>query len=69
MLNEANWDRIARAALGVVLLIVGFAVGGGLGVVIGVVALIPLVTGVVGWCPIYAVLGFRTNQADSETAG
>ena len=68
MINEANWDRIGRAALGVVLLIVGFAVGGGFGVVIGVVALIPLVTGAVGWCPIYALLGFRTNRAGNEPA-
>jgi hypothetical protein len=23
---------------------------------------VPLFTGIVGWCPIYAVLGIRTNK-------
>lgn len=62
-MNEAGWDRAARVILGVVLLIVGFGViGGTAGTVVGVVALVPLLTGVTGWCPLYAVLGFRTNR-------
>ena len=65
MVNEAGWDRVARVVLGVVLLVVGFGVlDGTLGVVVGVVALVPLLTGLVGWCPLYSVLGIRTNKAD-----
>lgn len=61
--NEAGWDRIARVVLGVVLLAVGFGVvGGTLGTVLGVVGLIPLVTGLVGYCPLYSVLHVRTNR-------
>ena len=62
-MNEAGWDRAARLVLGVVLLIVGFGVmGGTAGTVVGVVALVPLLTGLSGWCPLYAVIGFRTNK-------
>ena len=61
--NEANWDRIARVIVGVVLLVLGFGViGGTAGAVIGVFAFIPLVTGVIGWCPLYSVFNFRTNR-------
>ncbi len=38
------------------------------GIVVGVVAFVPLLTGLVGWCPLYSVLGFRTNKAPTDTA-
>ncbi|NHZ70121.1 MAG: DUF2892 domain-containing protein [Proteobacteria bacterium] len=64
--NEASWDRIARVVLGVALIIGGIAaVGGTGGYVMAVVGLIPLVTGLVGWCPIYAILRTGT-KADSN---
>lgn len=60
--NEAPWDRIARVVVGVALLIVGFTVvGGTIGTVVGLVGLIPLLTGLVGWCPLYALAHVRTN--------
>ncbi|MEZ5225389.1 MAG: DUF2892 domain-containing protein [Acidimicrobiales bacterium] len=63
--NEASWDRIARIVLGVVLAIVGFAVmGGTAGAVVGVIALVPLLTGAIGWCPLYSLFKFRTNGAN-----
>lgn len=63
--NEAGWDRIARVVAGVALLFVGFGVVGGTGgTVLGVVGLIPLVTGLVGYCPIYSLLHVRTNRRD-----
>ena len=61
--NEASWDRIARVVIGVVLLVLGFAVvDGALGITLIIVGLIPLVTGLVGFCPLYRVFGFRTNE-------
>ena len=66
--NEAAWDRVARVVVGVVLMIVGFGlVGGTSGVVLGVVGLVPLLTGLVGYCPIYRVLHMRTNHRDETT--
>ncbi len=66
MTNEGTVDRVARVTLGVVLLIVGFGVIGGTGgTILGIVGLVPLLTGLAGWCPLYSVFGFRTNEAKS----
>lgn len=66
MVNEAGWERGARIVVGVVLLVVGLAVMDGTGgIVVAVVGLVPLLTGLVGWCPLYSVFGFRTNKADT----
>jgi hypothetical protein len=67
-MNEASWDRIARVVSGAVLIYVGFSgvVEGGLGTFLGVFGFVPLITGLAGWCPLYAIFRFRTNR---ETAG
>ena len=63
-INEAGWDRIGRVVLGVALIIIGFAVvDGTLGTVLGIVGFVPLITGLVGWCPLYALFRVRTNDA------
>lgn len=61
--NEANWDRIVRAVLGIILLYVGFGgvVVGTLGTVLGIVGALALVTGLVGFCPMYALIKFSTK--------
>jgi len=62
-INEASWDRIARVIVGGVLIALGLGVvDGGLGIFLAVFGLIPLLTGLVGWCPLYSVFGFRTNR-------
>jgi len=66
--NEAGWDRIARIVVGVMLLVVGFGViGGTAGTVLGVVGAIPLLTGLVGYCPLYSVLHVRTNRRSESS--
>lgn len=68
MVNEAGWERIARIALGVALLIIGFGVmDGTAGVIVGIVAFVPLLTGLSGWCPLYSLIGFRTNKAPADS--
>ena len=63
-MNEAGWDRLFRVVLGVTLLVVGFAVmGGTAGVIVGLVGLVPLLTGLVGWCPLYSLVSINTCQA------
>ncbi len=61
--NEANWDRIARVVLGAVLLALGWGnvVTGGLGLAFKIVGFVPLLTGLIGWCPLYAIFGFKTK--------
>ena len=64
-INEANWDRIARVILGVILLILGLGgtVTGILGVVFDILGVILLVTGLVGVCPLYMLLKFSTKKS------
>jgi DUF2892 family protein len=63
--NEAGWDRALRIVVGGVLLYLGWAgiIGGTLGVVFRIVGFLPLLTGLFGYCAIYALLGVRTCQA------
>jgi len=67
MKNQANWERIVRVGVGVVLVGVGFGVFSSpwnwISIAIGAVA---LVTGLVGYCPAWAVAGFSTNDAGSD---
>ena len=56
-INEANWDRVARVVAG--LLLIGLAATGKIGLW-GYVGVVPLLTGAVGHCPIYSVLGVST---------
>ena len=60
--NESNIDRIIRAVAGVVLLYLGFGgvLGGALGVVADVLGVVLLLTGAVGFCPLYAMFKFNT---------
>ena len=60
--NESNVDRIIRAVAGIVMLYLGFggALTGALAIVVGVIGAVLLLTGAVGFCPIYAVLKFST---------
>ena len=49
--------RGIRIVLGVVLIAVGIAVGGTVGVVIATFALLPIATGVFGVCPVNPLFG------------
>lgn len=60
--NEAMWDRAMRVVLGVVVLSLVFW---GPKSLWGLVGLVPLVTGLVGSCPVYTLCGMGT----CKTAG
>ena len=55
--NEGRLDRTLRVIVGLVLLSLVFI---GPQTMWGLVGIIPLVTGVVGVCPVYSVLGIKT---------
>jgi hypothetical protein len=55
--NVGSIDRVVRIMVG--LLLMGLAAGGTIGWW-GWLGVVPLLTGVVGWCPPYAMLGFST---------
>jgi len=55
--NEGNLDRILRIVGGIVLLSIVFI---GPKTPWGYIGIIPLLTGIVGMCPLYSLLGFKT---------
>ena len=58
-LNIGNVDRMLRILLGIVL--VGLAMWGTIGWW-GYVGVVPLLTGMAAFCPIYRLLGIRTTS-------
>jgi hypothetical protein len=49
------------------MLVVGFGLmSGTAGLVVGIVGFVPLLTGLVGWCPLYSLARFRTNDAPTS---
>ena len=64
LMNEGGWDRTMRVILGIVLLYLGWVgvVGGALATTFKILGFVPLLTGVVGWCPLYTVLGIDTRS-------
>jgi hypothetical protein len=53
--NVEPLDRFLRIAVGIALLAVAFFVSGNWGR-IGLIGLLPLASGIAGWCPLYAWL-------------
>jgi hypothetical protein len=62
--NLAPWDRWLRVALGVAMLLAGLsgAVAGLAGVALQIFSWWPLLTGLLGWCPIYSLLDCSTRK-------
>lgn len=63
--NESGLDRVIRVLVGLVLLYLGLGgvVAGTVGVVLAVLGGVLLLTGLAGFCPLYALLKIRTNKA------
>ena len=63
--NEGDGDRTVRMMGGTLLLYAGWGgfVSGALGIVLMAAGAIALATGIVGWCPAYAVLGASRRKA------
>jgi hypothetical protein len=62
--NESNVDRGIRVVIGLALLALGFsgAVAGTMGTIFKILGFVPLLTGIIGFCPIYSLLKFQTNR-------
>ncbi|NTW46633.1 MAG: DUF2892 domain-containing protein [Chlorobaculum sp.] len=56
--NMGQKDRAVRAILGVAMLVYGIVFQN----LVGLVGLIPLVTAIVGYCPLYDVLEVTSNK-------
>jgi hypothetical protein len=60
--NVGGIDRILRIVIGLALVIATIA---GVLPVWGWIGVVPLATGLIGWCPAYRLLGFKTCQGDA----
>ena len=63
--NQSYDHRMARITIGVFVIAVGIALDGTWGIVLGVVGLVPLSTGTIGWCPLY-VLFKKSSENRSD---
>jgi hypothetical protein len=62
--NVGKPDQIIRILLGIILLIVygmGY-VGSPWSYLLVIIAIIALLTGIIGTCPLYSVIGFNTRK-------
>ncbi|WP_416668653.1 YgaP family membrane protein [Egbenema bharatensis] len=68
--NMGLFDRLIRLLLAAVLLYLGlvFYAQTALGIGLAIVALIPLLTAVVGVCPLYRLLGIRTCSIKNSSS-
>ncbi|WP_180682348.1 YgaP family membrane protein [Tepidicella baoligensis] len=55
--NVGGWDRVLRAVVGVLLIVL--AATGVIGVW-GYIGIVPIVTAALGWCPAYLPFGIST---------
>ena len=65
--NVGRIDRIFRIVAGLVFILAGFFfLSGTLGIILGIVGIVFLLTGLLGWCPLYLLLHFSTLQAQKS---
>ena len=61
--NEHNIERVLRVIIGIALIAIVFV---GPQTPWGWIGLVPLITGLVGFCPLYAILGINTCPAKNR---
>lgn len=61
--NEGNTDRILRIIVGIALIVLGLATSQ---LLLAVVGLVPLLTGLSGFCLIYRLLGISTCPVENK---
>ena len=62
--NMSNADRAIRLAVVVVIAILYYTgvISGTLAIILGVVAVAFVVTSLIGWCPLYRIVGLSTRR-------
>jgi len=58
--NEGGLDRVIRIVIALIAGYAGYRLGGTWGTVLYVVGAVALITGAVGFCGLYALLGINT---------
>ena len=66
--NMGMADRLIRPLIAIVIAILYFSgkISGGLGIILGIFAIVFLLTSAIGWCPLYLPLKFSTCKTKEE---
>ena len=64
--NVGGIDRVLRIVVGVALILAAVV---GVLPVWGYIGFAPLLTGIVGWCPAYPLVGLNTNKCGGGEGG
>ncbi len=62
--NIGKTDRIIRASAGVVIILFGFIIQSWW----GAIGVVPLLTSLLGFCPLYTILGISTNVRNDTSS-
>ena len=66
-MNMGKMDRIIRAVLGIIVVVIAFlAVGGVAQIILWIVGAILILTSAIGFCPLYAPFRFSTKNKLSK---
>jgi hypothetical protein len=60
--NESTTDRIVRGALGIMMALGAFSVSGAVSTLLALAAAVMVTTAIVGFCPVYRLLGITTSH-------
>lgn len=63
--NVGKPDRVVRVVVGLALFYGAYSSGGAASIVLVIAGLIALITGLVGWCGMYSLLGINTCKIDN----
>ncbi len=67
--NMGELDKILRLVLGIYFLPLGFFfIQGPLGIILGIVGIVFILTSLSGWCPLYTLLGWNSRPAETKTS-
>lgn len=58
-MNEGSLDRIIRVIIGIIILSLWFVLQGNTKY-LALIGLVPLLTALLGWCPLYTAFGINT---------
>lgn len=63
--NVGGLDRLIRIAAGLALVFAAYKSPGPAAYILGGAAVIALISGLIGWCGLYALLGVKTCKIDN----
>jgi hypothetical protein len=67
--NEGTFDRVIRVIIGFILIYIGaiqMGLSGALAYIVVLIGLILLITGIIGYCGLYSIIGINTLRKNAD---